>query len=73
MALPLHPELPVERDEAFQRAMHGTLSASEDYLRRIHWWVRLFGIVWILVPIVSAAAVLTFFIGLMAFGAGTTP
>lgn len=24
-----------------------------DYLRRIHWWVRLFGIIWIVIPIVT--------------------
>lgn len=45
--------------EAFQRAMHRTLTSQDDYLRRIHWWVRLFGLVWIVLPvIVGLAAIL---------------
>lgn len=47
MAVPLHTEPAVDRDEAFQRAMHRTLAATEDHTRRIHWWVRLFGICWL--------------------------
>lgn len=49
-----------ERDDAFQRAMHRTLAATEDYTRRIHWWVRLFGIVWIVVPAVAALMAVAF-------------
>lgn len=48
MALPLRLEpQPDDRSEAFERAMHRTLTATEDYTRRIHWWVRLFGVVWL--------------------------
>lgn len=49
-----------ERAEAFQRAMHRTLAATEDYTRRIHWWVRLFGIIWIVVPAVAALMAVAF-------------
>ena len=39
---------------------------SNDYLRRIHWWVRLFGIIWIVIPIVATLAGIAFFVGAIA-------
>lgn len=39
-----------------------------DYLRRIHWWVRLFGILWIVVPMVAAIMATVFFVVALAIG-----
>lgn len=50
-------------DEAFQRAMHRILTNTEEYARRIHWWVRLFGIIWIVIPIIAAIVAFFFIMG----------
>ena len=50
-----------ERSDAFERAMHRTLVAQETYLKKIHSWVRFFGIcaiVWIVLGALGAMAVL---------------
>lgn len=62
MALPLQFDPKPTADEAFQRAMHRTLTSQDDHLRRIHWWVRLFGIVWIVVPALLAVFAVGFFV-----------
>lgn len=41
---------------------------SNDYLRRIHWWVRLFGIVWIVIPMATLVVGFFFFLGAGAMG-----
>jgi len=41
---------------------------SQDYLRRIHWWVRLFGIIWIVMPVVAAVFGVVFFVAALAMG-----
>lgn len=47
--------------------IHTLTLQSNEYLRLIHWWVRLFGIVWIVIPFVVALAAGTFMLGAMAF------
>lgn len=37
---------------------------ATDYLRRIHWWVRLFGIVWIVIPVAMSLFATFFLIGM---------
>jgi hypothetical protein len=32
---------------ADEQAPLGVMMATNDYVRRIHWWVRLFGVVWL--------------------------
>ena len=51
------------RSESFERAMHRTLTSTEDYVRRIHWWVRLFGVVWIVLPIIATVFAVVFMMG----------
>jgi hypothetical protein len=41
---------------------------TADYARRIHWWVRLFGIIWIVIPAIAAVALVAFLLGAMANG-----
>jgi hypothetical protein len=41
--------------------MHRTLTNTEQYAHKIHWWVRLFGIVWL-------ASVVLAVVGGIAFG-----
>lgn len=43
---------------------------STDYLRRIHWWVRLAGIIWIVIPIVLAVLAAVFLVGAAANSSG---
>lgn len=46
---------------------------SNEYLRLIHWWVRLFGIIWIVIPILFVFGAIVFIIGVGAFhGADST-
>lgn len=35
---------------------------TADYARRIHWWVRLFGIVWIVIPVALTLFVIVYMI-----------
>lgn len=49
---------PVEAMPSFDLAWH-----TNDYLRRIHWWVRLFGIIWIVIPVVFALIGVLFLLG----------
>lgn len=65
MATPLRFDPEPHADEAFQRAMHRTLTSTEDYTRRIHWWVRLFGLCW-LASIGLSVLVFLFLVGGMA-------
>lgn len=37
-----------------------------SYLRRIHWWVRLAGIIWIVIPVVLAVLAAVFLVGAAA-------
>lgn len=46
---------------------------SLSYLERIHWWVRLFGIVWIVIPFLVAAAGVAFIIGGISLTAADAP
>lgn len=39
---------------------------TADYARRIHWWVRLFGIIWIVIPIAMMLFAVVFMIALRA-------
>ena len=68
MAVPLHTD-PVERSEAFERAMHRTLTRTEDYARRIHWWVRLFGVL-SLASVVLVVLVALYFVTAVASAQG---
>ncbi len=47
-AAPTAPSLssPVGQERVDQQQL-AVAQRSEDYLRRIHWWVRLFGVVWL--------------------------
>lgn len=36
---------------------------TADYVRRIHWWVRLFGIIWIVMPVVMCIFAVFFLVG----------
>lgn len=50
-------------------ALWATLTPAEqsyDYIRRIHWWVRLFGIVWIVIPVVASLAAMAFALGILS-------
>lgn len=42
---------------------------TADYARRIHWWVRLFGIVWIVIPVVATIMAVFFAVGIVSMGA----
>lgn len=53
------------RADAFERAMHRTLTATEGYARKIHWWVRFFGICLV------GSLVLSFLAGMMLIGSLT--
>lgn len=41
-----------------------------SYLRRIHWWVRLAGIIWIVLPIILGVLAIIFMIGAAANSTG---
>jgi hypothetical protein len=43
-----------ELPDADLNGIHDLLAGTRDYTRRIHWWVRLFGILWIVFPLVAA-------------------
>ena len=43
--------------------IHVLAHQTNDYIRRIHWWVRLFGIIWIVIPVVAALGGIAFFLG----------
>jgi hypothetical protein len=50
-------------------ALWATLTPAEqsyDYIRRIHWWVRLFGIVWVVIPVVASLAAVAFGLGILS-------
>lgn len=49
-------------------SVHDLVAEQKDYLRRIHWWVRLFGILWIVVPVVAAALAAVFFVAAVVIG-----
>lgn len=49
--------------------IHVLTHKNNDYLRRIHWWVRLFGIVWIVIPIVATAMFVAFVMGIIGMAA----
>jgi hypothetical protein len=44
---------------------------NADYLRRIHWWVRLFGIVWIVIPVVATLMAIFFALGILSMASAT--
>lgn len=44
-------------DDAFQRAMHRTLTNTESYAKKIHWWIRLFGVLWCIGMVLTACFV----------------
>lgn len=44
------------------------LYETNDYLRRIHWWVRLFGIFAFVVPVLAALAAVAFVLAALAMG-----
>ena len=46
--------------------IHVLTQRNTDYLRRIHWWVRLFGIVWIVLPVVAFLAAVAFGLGIIS-------
>jgi hypothetical protein len=46
--------------------IHVLTHKNNDYLRRIHWWVRLFGIVWIVIPVVAFLAAVAFGLGIIS-------
>jgi hypothetical protein len=50
MPLPAAPTAPTASSSVPENIEHHHLAVaqqSHDYLRRIHWWVRLFGVVWL--------------------------
>jgi hypothetical protein len=47
-------------------AIRAELASTRDYTRRIHWWVRLFGIIWIGIPAAMAVLAVAFMVGAMA-------
>lgn len=53
--------------------IHTLTYQNNDYLRRIHWWVRLFGILWIVVPAIAGLAFVAFFVAMAAIGATAQP
>lgn len=60
----------LERDpqlaDANRNDVHDVLYKTMDYTRRIHWWVRLFGIIWIVLPIVATVIAVFFLLGAAA-------
>lgn len=60
----------LERDPQLANAsrndVHDVLYGTMDYVRRIHWWVRLAGIIWIVIPIVLTVLAVFFMIGAAA-------
>lgn len=44
-------------------AIHTQSALTAAYTRRIHWWVRLFGIIWIVIPAVMAFIGFAFLLG----------
>ena len=51
-------------------AIHAETISANDYMRRIHWWVRLFGVVWIVIPALIGVLAVVFMIGVAAKGNG---
>lgn len=45
----------VNFDGARLDAIHSVLAETNSYTRRIHWWIRLFGVVWLTTLIVGLA------------------
>lgn len=44
-------------------AIHTQSASTAAYTRRIHWWVRLFGIVWIVIPAAMVLIAVAFLLG----------
>lgn len=64
MAIPTLDRLP----DADLNGVHDVLFESQDYLRRIHWWVRLFGVLWLVVPVVCLVFAAGFFLVALIVG-----
>lgn len=45
---------PATLSDANLNDVHDLLYKQMDYMRRIHWWVRLAGIIWIGIPAAAA-------------------
>lgn len=65
VAGPTSPPPPpsAQRPVLWAPALQGPVDPATDYLRRIHWWVRLAGIIWIVIP----ALMVLFGVGFMFF------
>lgn len=61
----------VNFDGARLDAIHATLTETNSYTRRIHWWIRLFGVVW-LTGVILAACAAAFWVGVAANAATDT-
>lgn len=46
--------------------IHAQAAVTADYARRIHWWIRLFGIIWIGIPAAAALFMAVFMLAAMA-------
>jgi hypothetical protein len=49
--------------------IHVLTQRNTDYLKRVHWWVRLFGIVWIVIPVLAFLAAVAFALGALSLSA----
>lgn len=47
-----NPQAPIHDEREDQQL--AVLAETRDYTRRIHWWIRLFGVVWLTSVIVGA-------------------
>lgn len=60
MAIPLQTKPAL--NDADNNGIHDLLYSNVDYVRRIHWWVRLFGFVWIVLPALFVVGAVVFMI-----------
>lgn len=59
---------PAQQPTPWQAPVAPPPGSATDYLRRIHWWVRLAGIIWIVIPALFAAVMMAILIIGMATG-----
>ncbi len=57
-------------DTAWRGLVLTPAEQTADYTRRIHWWVRLFGIVWIVIPVLAFLGAVAFALGALSLSAG---
>jgi hypothetical protein len=61
-------DIEIQLPDADLNGIHDLLAGTKDYARRIHWWVRLFGIVWIVAPLVAAGLASLFLLAAIIVG-----